>query len=76
MDRIFRTTLAALAALTAFAGCRNVEQELPEPASVKTVQFHAATAETRTAFTEETGGVYETIWTENDSEVLLSLNYG
>ena len=76
MERIIRTTLAALAALTAIAGCRNVEQELPEPASVKTVQFHAATAETRTAFTEAEDGVYQTLWTENDSDVLLSLNYG
>ena len=76
MEKIIRTTLAALAALTAFAGCRNVEQELPEPASVKTVQFHAGTADTRTSFTEAVDGVYQTLWTENDSEVLLSLNYG
>ncbi len=76
MEKIIRTTLAALAALTAFAGCRNVGQELPEPASVKTVQFHAGTADTRTSFTEAVDGVYQTLWTENDSEVLLSLNYG
>ena len=76
MEKIIRTTLAALAALTAFTGCRNVEQELPEPASVKTVQFHAGTTDTRTSFTEAVDGVYQTLWTENDSEVLLSLNYG
>ena len=75
MEKIFRTTLAALAALV-FAGCGHVEQELPEPASVKTVRFHAATAETRTAFTEAVDGVYQTLWTENDSDVQLSLNYG
>ena len=76
MEKIIRTTLAAFAALTAFAGCRNVEQELPAPVSVKTVQFHAGTADTRTAFTEAVDGVYQTLWTEHDSEVLLSLNYG
>lgn len=76
MEKIIRTTLAALAALTAFTGCRNVEQELPAPVSVKTVQFHAGTADTRTSFSEAVDGVYQTLWTENDSEVLLSLNYG
>ena len=76
MERMLRTTLAALAALAVFAGCRNVEQELPETGSVKTVHFRAATADTRTAFTEAVDGVYQTLWTENDSEILLSLNYG
>ena len=73
---MIRTTLSALSALAIFAGCRNVEQELPETGSVKTVRFRAATADTRTAFTEAVDGVYQTLWTENDSEILLSLNYG
>ena len=68
--------LAALAALALLSGCRNVEQELPEATSVKTVHFHAGTAETRTAFAEAVNGVYQTLWTANDSNVLLSLNYG
>ena len=68
--------LAALAALALLSGCRNVEQELPEASSVKTVHFHAGTAETRTAFAEPVNGVYQTLWTANDSDVLLSLNYG
>ena len=69
--------LAALSALTVLAGCRTVqEQEIPENPSVKTVRFHAATAETRTAFAEPVNGVYETLWTGNDSDILLSLNYG
>ena len=69
-------SLAALAALALIAGCRNVEQELPEASSVRTVHFHAGTAETRTAFAEPVNGVYQTLWTANDSDVLLSLNYG
>ena len=69
--------LAALSALTVLAGCRTVqEQEIPAASSVKTVRFHAATAETRTAFAEPVNGVYETLWTGNDSDILLSLNYG
>lgn len=69
-------SLAALAALALLVGCRNVEQELPEASSVRTVHFHAGTAETRTAFAEPVNGVYQTLWTANDSDVLLSLNYG
>ena len=76
MKKTIRLSLAALAALMALAGCRHVEQEVPETASVKTVRFHAGTAETRTAFAEAVDGVYQTLWTENDSDVLLSLNYG
>ena len=68
--------LAALSALALFTGCRFEEQEIPESASVKTVRFHAGTAETRTAFAEAVNGVYETRWTANDSDILLSLNYG
>lgn len=68
--------LAALSALALFTGCRFEEQEIPESASVKTVRFHAGTAETRTAFAEAVNGVYETHWTANDSDILLSLNYG
>ena len=68
--------LAALSALAVFAGCGVQEQEITVPDSVKTVRFHAATADTRTAFAEAVNGKYETFWTGNDSEILLSLNYG
>ena len=68
--------VAVLSALSLLAGCRNVVQEIPEVSSVKTVRFHAGTADTRTAFDEPVNGVYRTRWTANDSDVLLSLNYG
>ena len=76
MRKIVKTSLAALLALVSLAGCRNVEQEAPETASVKTVRFHAGTDATRTAFAAPENGVYQTLWTENDRDVLLSLNYG
>ena len=76
MEKIFRTTLAVLLALAAITGCRNAEQDVPDASSGKTVRFHAGTAGTRTAFDEAVDGVYQTRWTSNDSEVLLSLNYG
>ena len=72
MKRIY---FAAFAALALLSGCRNVEQEVPET-SVKTVRFLAGTADTRTAFDEAVDGVYQTRWTANDEDVLLSLNYG
>lgn len=80
MDRTMkqnsRSFLMALVAVAALAGCRNVEQEVPESASLKTICFHAGTEETRTAFAAPEDGVYRTLWTENDREILLSLNYG
>ena len=76
MKKNSRPFLMALVAVAALAGCRNVEQEVPESASVKTVRFHAGTEETRTAFAAPEEGVYRTLWTENDREILLSLNYG
>jgi hypothetical protein len=70
-----RFYLAALASLALFTGCQNAEQEVPTT-SVKTVRFLAGTADTRTAFDEAVNGIYRTRWTANDSDVLLSLNYG
>ncbi|MBQ9192534.1 MAG: hypothetical protein IJ156_02290 [Bacteroidales bacterium] len=71
-----KTSLAALAALSVLAGCRNAGQEIPATGE-KTVHFHAMAGEgTRTAFSEAGSGVYRTLWTDNDREILLSLNYG
>ena len=71
-----RILILSLSALAAFAGCRSTEQDVPSGAFVKTVHFRAGTTETRTAFAAPENGLYRTLWTENDSEVLLSLNYG
>ena len=76
MKKIIHIAVTALMALAALSGCRNAEQEVPEASSVKTVRFHAGAAPTRTAFAEAVDGVYQTLWTENDSDILLSLNYG
>ena len=71
-----RTLILSLLALGALAGCRQAEQEAPEAASGKTVRFQAGMADTRTAFEAPENGLYRTRWTENDTDVLLSLNYG
>ena len=71
-----RFALAALAALALLSGCQNAEQDVPALSSRHTVRFFAGTVDTRTAFDEAVNGVYQTRWTENDRELLLSLNYG
>ena len=76
MKKILKTSLWALTALAAFAGCRQAEQEFPEPGFLKTVRFQAGAADTRTAFAAPENGVYRTLWTENDRDILLSMNYG
>ena len=76
MKKILKTFLGALTVLAAFAGCHQAEQEFPEPGSLKTVRFQAGAADTRTAFAVPENGVYRTLWTENDSDILLSMNYG
>ena len=69
-----RIILAARAALATLTGCRHAEQEAES--ALKTVRFRAETAATRTSFAPAVDGVYQTLWTENDREILLSLNYG
>ena len=76
MMKTLKSLLAAVPALMALAGCGYTEQEAPESASLKNVRFQAGAADTRTAFAEAVDGVYQTLWTENDRDVLLSLNYG
>ena len=71
-------------ALTVLAGlalsCQKKEEdfEIPVPLSENavTVSFLAGTAETRTTFQDPENGFYPTVWTENDTEVFVSLNLG
>lgn len=65
-------TAVAIAALS-FAGCQ--KEEIKNPAdNNKTVSFFARSIETKTAFGEPDGTSYPTLWTENDSEVSISVN--
>ena len=79
MKRLF---LILAAALTAFSCSREMEFE-PEVqrsnASAKdsrTVHFNASLVETKAQFGALEDGGYPTLWTANDSEVKISLNYG
>ena len=86
---IRRAALLGGAALAAW-GCLTREIEIPgqagndvaaghDEASVgttRTVTFIATQADTRAQFGPQEGGAWPTLWTDNDSEVKLSLNFG
>ena len=54
---------------------------MPDPVGhdgspVRVVHFRAAPSDTRARFGELEDGAWPTLWTANDTEVKLSLNYG
>lgn len=74
--------MAALAGVAAIAmySCARDEvrpalEEQPE-SRIATVHFTASQAAGKAAFGEAVDGIRPTLWTANDSEVKLSLNYG
>ena len=74
MEKMLKKAGCALLAVVALAGCRNEEQALPEGG--RTVVFHAGTPGTRSVFDSPEDGIYPTLWTGNESEILVSLNGG
>lgn len=74
--------LAGVAAVAVFASCsRQKEIEAPPQdelpvTGVHTVVFNALQGSTRAQFGELENGQWPTLWTDNDSELKLSLNYG
>lgn len=76
MNTFFKSIFAFVVAATAFASCvKEGNAPVIENSEVKTVQFFANSIETKTAFGTPDGKIYPTLWTANDSEVKLSLNY-
>ena len=66
-------SFAALASL--LAGCReNREQDDPS-AGLRTIVFRAGAPDVKTAFGESDGTSRPTLWTDQDTEVRISLNY-
>ena len=73
-----RAVLAGAAAL-AFFSCARVREAEPEPeapALCRTIRFHATELTTKAQFGTPDNGVYPTLWTSNDTEAKISLNYG
>ena len=69
------------AALLAFSCSREIpfeaESTVQDEPAVRTVHFNASLTQTKARFgQQEDDGAYPTFWTDNDSQVKLSLNYG
>lgn len=67
--------------MAVFSCSREMEVEIPEPVqnndpSAWVVHFSATQTDTKAQFGEAENGAYPTLWTDNDTEVKLSLNYG
>lgn len=76
-----KLALILAAAIAAFSCSREMEMEIPEPVqnndpSAWVVHFNATQTDTKAQFGELENGAYPTLWTNNDTEVKLSLNYG
>ncbi len=85
MNYILRLVAFTLVGATALLSCSRDFAEEPEevvavpgeePALCRTILFHATQAETKARFGDPENGVYPTLWTSNDSEAKISLNYG
>ncbi len=70
-----RKEYGLLLLLALSAGCAVQEVEIAEPSPKEhVVQFTAKEMETRTAFGSPSGMSFPTLWTQNDKEVLVSVN--
>lgn len=74
MKRFFTSLSVIVAAMVTFAGCTKEEVKTPV-SETKTVQFVAESIETKTAFGTPDENTYPTLWTENDSQIKLLLNF-
>ena len=77
--KIFRLFAgAALAGVAALACSREAMDPAEEmnSATTRTVVFRAMGSQTKAQFGQKDGETWPTLWTSNDSEVKLSLNYG
>lgn len=76
--KIIKFAWAALAGVAALA-CSREAMEPAEPVeneNVRKVTFHALETKSKAQFGEKEGDVWPTLWTDNDTKVKLSLNYG
>ncbi len=79
LDKFMQLAALLGAAIAAFACTRDFapEEAVGRADGPSVVRFHASQADTKARFGEDYGnGVRPTLWTSNDSEVKLSLNYG
>ena len=75
MNSIAKAALAGVAALAVFACGRDEIDVVDEVSTVRTVRFTAGMVDTKAQFGEKEGDSWPTLWTANDSQLKLSLNY-
>jgi hypothetical protein len=76
MNSIAKAALVGVAALAVFVSCGRDEIDVVEEVStVRTVKFTAGMVDTKAQFGEQEGDSWPTLWTANDSQLKLSLNY-
>ena len=77
MKRIAKFFAVSAAAVVAFASCQPAEKLfVEEQNTIKMVTDFTATAlDTKTAFGEKDGTKYPTLWTENDENVMVYMEY-
>ena len=77
MKKVYRYVLAFAASVAALAACVEAPtEEIVESVPEVTVNFNAESPSTRTAFTDPDGTTYPVVWTANDQNVAIALNYG
>ena len=85
LNQTLRRAALVSAAIAAMACSRDlVEMEAPAPVDVPssevitrgTVRFSGELVSTKARFGEKEGDAYPTLWTANDAQLKLSLNYG
>ena len=76
--KIIKFAWAALAGVAALACTRETLEpaQEAESGSVRKVTFHALETKSKAQFGEKEGEAWPTLWTSNDTQVKLSLNYG
>ncbi|MBR4775321.1 MAG: hypothetical protein IK008_04405 [Bacteroidales bacterium] len=67
---------AVLGAAVLCVGSCAQREEMPQEQGVRVIHFKATEIRTKAAFGEAENGVRPTLWTSNDTELKLSLNYG
>ena len=67
---------AVLGAAVLCVGSCAQREEMPQEQGVRVIHFNATEIRTKAAFGEAENGIRPTLWTDNDTELKLSLNYG
>ena len=71
-----KSLIFAAVAAVALASCAKQEQVQAPEQQLRTIHFSAEWPETKTIFGDPVDGKYPVLWSENDTQVALTMNYG